>query len=158
MSDNILKRTTFIVPDAKSSADFFEQVFGWSIWYDNTLAVDERFPPSGAPDQAKAHLVILDTADNTLGKLGLLQYLEAPFDTGQRNNRTKVRSGEPILVVNTPNVDHIHEKALAAGATVVTAPVNWTVPAPNGRDTITLRSVSLFTPDGIYMEISTHVS
>ena len=141
----------------KQAATFFEQVFGWSIWYDNTLAVDERFPPSGAPDQAKAHLVILDTAENTLGKLGLLQYLEAPFDTGQLQKRTKVRSGEPILVVNTPDVDSIHDKAVTAGANVITPPVNWTVPAPNGTDSITLRSVSLFTPDGIYMEISTHV-
>ncbi|MEM7283370.1 MAG: VOC family protein [Pseudomonadota bacterium] len=157
MSQNVLKRTTFLVPDAKQSARFFESVFGWTVWYDNTLAVDERFPPSGAPDQAQAHLVIMDTADNTLGKLGLLQYVDPPFDTGQLLKRTKVRCGESILVVNTPEVDEIYQRALSAGANVITEPVNWTVPAPNGTDTITLRTVSLFTPDGIYMEISSHI-
>lgn len=156
MTDNILKRTTFIVLDAERSANFFQSVFGWQVWYDNELEVDERFPPSGAPNNALAKLVILDTADHTLGKLGLLQYLEPPFDTGVLGNRHKIRMGEPILVVNTPDVDEVHEKAVAAGANVVTAPVNWTVPAPQGSQSIQLRTISLFTPDGIYMEISSH--
>ncbi|MEM9533484.1 MAG: VOC family protein [Pseudomonadota bacterium] len=156
MDHHILKRTTFIVANAKASAAFYQSVFGWTIWYDNIVKADFRFPPSGAPDGAEVHLVILEVADPKIGKLGLLQYLDPPFDTGVARDRSKVRMGEAILVVETPDVDGVHDRALAAGARVVTAPVDWEVPSPDGKSVIHLRTVSLFDPNGIYLEVSSH--
>ena len=158
MDIGILKRTTFIVKDAKASAKFYQDVFGWKVWYDNELAADHRFPPSGAPDQAKVRLIILEALDSKLGKLGLLQYLDPPFDTGTLENRTKVRIGEPIMVIESKDIYGVHERAVAAGATVVTPPIDWYVPAPDGVNQIHLRTVSLFDPNGIYMEVSDHPS
>ncbi|MEO0996114.1 MAG: VOC family protein [Pseudomonadota bacterium] len=156
MSADILKRTTFIVADAEAAAAFYRDVFGWTVWYDNIVAADVRFPPSGAPDLAEVRLIILEALDPKVGKLGLLQYLRPPFDTGVATRRTKVRMGEPILVIETGDIDAVHERAVAAGATVVTAPVDWQVPSPDGGSTIHLRTISLFDPNGIYMEISAH--
>jgi catechol 2,3-dioxygenase-like lactoylglutathione lyase family enzyme len=152
----ILKRTTFIVADAEASAAFYRAVFGWTVWYDNVLRADRRFPPSGAAHDAEVRLVILQADDPKIGKLGLLQYLEPPFDTGTLQRRTAVRMGEAILVIETEDVDGVCERAKAAGATVVTEPVNWEVPSPDGDSTIRLRTVSLFDPNGIYMEVSAH--
>ena len=153
---NILKRTTFVVADAERSAKFYAEVFGWTVWYDNKLQADARFPPSGAPDNAEVRLIILQAEDPKIGKLGLLEYLVPPFDTDAPENRTKVRFGEPILVIETDDVDGVYQRAQAAGANVITSPVDWTVPAPDGVSSIHLRSVSLYDPNGIYMEVSAH--
>ena len=153
MNATLLKRTTFLVPDAEKAADFYKTVFGWKVWYDNHVAADYRFPPSGAPDGAKVRLIMLESADPNLGKLGLMSYLEPPFDVGVLQQRTMVRMGEPILVMNTDNIDEVYQRALKAGATIVTTPIDWTVPGHDGN-TVKLRTVSMFDPNGIYMEVS----
>jgi predicted enzyme related to lactoylglutathione lyase len=153
---NLLKRTTFIVEDANEAARFYEFVFGWQRWYDQRLTADRRFPPTGSGKDAEAHLVILESSDPVVGKLGFLQYLDSPFESAPATPRTRVRAGEPILVVATQDVDGVSERAVAAGASVVTSPVDWTVPAPAGGQSIHLRSVSLFDPNGIYLEVSAH--
>lgn len=156
MDTGIFKRTTFIVADAEKSAEFYKNVFGWKVWYDNIVKADHRFPPSGAPDMAEVRLIILEAADPKIGKLGLLEYIDAPFDTGVVENRTKVRMGEPVLVIETENADALHDRAVQAGATIVSAPVDWYVPTPDGQGEIHLRSTSFFDPNGIYMEVSAH--
>lgn len=153
---DLLKRTTFIVEDADAAAHFYETVFGWTRWYDQRLLADRRFPPTGSDKDAEVHLVILETSDPVIGKLGFLAYADAPFEFDPPEPRSRVQPGEPILVVATKDVDGVHERAVAAGATVVTPPVDWTVPAPAGSRTIHLRSVSLFDPNGIYLEVSAH--
>lgn len=154
----ILKRTTFVVADAEASAKFYQDVFNWSIWYDNVLEADPRFPPSGARGKAKVRLIILQALDTKLGKLGLLQYIEPHFDTGHLTNRNRVRMGEPIMVIESKDIQGVYERAVAAGANVITPPVDWYVPGPDGSSQIHLRTVSLFDPNGIYMEVSDHPS
>jgi catechol 2,3-dioxygenase-like lactoylglutathione lyase family enzyme len=153
MVENLFRRTTFLVPDARAAAKFYVDVFGWKTWYDNELSVDWRFPPA-APDGARAHLVLLQVEDPKVGMLGLLQYLEPPFDTAVPTKRSKVRMGEAILVIETKEIDAVHQRALKAGANVVTPPVNWKVPSNDGKGWIQLRSMSLFDPNGIYMEVN----
>lgn len=154
---NVLKRTTFIVADADAAARFHETVFGWQRWYDKRLTADRRFPPTGSGEDAAVRLVILETSDPVIGKLGFLQYLEDPFGgqaaTGPSD---RVRPGEPVLVVATKDVDGVHARARAAGATIVTPPVDWTVPGPAEQPPIRLRSLSFFDPSGIYFEVSAH--
>lgn len=158
MDIGIFKRTTFIVADAQTSAQFYQDVFGWTIWYDNIVKADKRFPPSGAPDLAEVRLIILEAKDPKLGKLGLLEYIDQPFDTGHLTNRTKVRMGEPVMVIESKDIEGVYERAQLAGANVITSPVDWHVPTPDGLSTIHLRTVSMFDPNGIYMEVSDHPS
>jgi len=158
MDTAILKRTTFIVKDAEMSAKFYCDVFNWKIWYDNVLEADYRFPPSGAEDKAKVRLIILQALDPKLGKLGLLQYINAPFDEGHLTERSKVRMGEPIMVIESEDIEGVYERAVASGANVITPPIDWYVPGPDRTSQIHLRTVSLFDPNGIYMEVSDHPS
>jgi len=150
---DLLRRTTFIVPDASAAAKFYADVFGFRTWYDNELAVDRRFPPA-APDGARAHLVILQVEDPRVGMLGFLQYLDPPFDTSVPTLRTKVRMGEPILVIETQDVDAAHRRAESAGANIVTPPVDWEVPGNDGVSVIRLRTMSFFDLNGIYVEVN----
>jgi len=154
----VLKRTTFIVRNAKESAAFYTSVFGWSIWYDDVLNADYRFPPSGAKDKAEVHLIILQANDPKLGKLGLLQYIKSPFEIQELEKRDQVRMCEPILVIETNDIEGVHDRAVKAGATIVSAPVDWYVPGPEKESSIHLRTVSFFDPNGIYMEVSDHPS
>lgn len=158
MDTAILKRTTYTVKDAKASAEFYEKVFGWTIWYDNILEADHRFPPTGAADKAKVHLVIMQALDPKLGKLGLLQYLDPPFEINEIGRKTVVKLGDPILVIESKDIDGVYKRALECGAHVITKPVDWYVPGPKSETTIHLRTVSLFDPNGIYMEVSDHPS
>lgn len=146
--------------DAEASAKFYQDVFRWSVWYDNVLHADHRFPPSGAEDQAKVRLIVLQAQDAQIGKLGLLQYLDSPFAPDQvpASERRRVRMGETILVLSSTDVDGVYQRALTAGAEVVTSPVDWFVPGPDGSAQIHLRTVSFFDPNGIYMEVSDHPS
>ena len=156
MSTDIFKRTTFIVADATKAAQFYQDVFGWKVWYNNTLEADHRFPPSGAPDKAKVHLIVLEVADPKIGKLGLLSYGNPPFDTGVTTARTKVRMGETILVINSQDVMAVYERAKKTAATIVSEPVDWKVPGPGGSPDIHLKTLAMFDPNGIYMEVSQH--
>ena len=151
MERDFLKRTTFVVNDAKKAAQFYIDVFGLEVWYDNMLQADHRFPPSGAPDKAEVHLILLASPE---GKLGFMSYQDVPFDTSVPSNRSKVKMGEPILVFGTEDVDQLTERAIEAGAQVVSGPANWRVPTPDGQSTTHLRMVAFFDPEGIYMEVS----
>lgn len=153
----ILRRTTFIVADAQRSAGFYEKVFGWTRFYDHALTARAGFPPVGPRDEP-VKLVLLKAEDPLVGMVGFLQYVDAPFDTGVAARRTKVRMGEAILVIQTDDVNAVHERAKAAGATIATPPTDWEVPSHDGKSVIRLRSMSMFDLDGIYSEINQHLS
>lgn len=152
----ILRRTTFIVPDARAAAKFYESVFGWTRFYDHSLIAKAGFPPVG-PDDEPVELVLLKAEDPRIGMVGFLQYVNAPFDTAVPTGRTKVRMGEAILVVQCADVNAVHARALAAGAKVSMPPTDWTVPSHDGNSVIHLRSMSMFDPNGIYSEINQHL-
>lgn len=153
---SILRRTTFIVADAQRSAAFYEKVFGWTRFYDHSLTARAGFPPVGPRDEP-VKLVLLKAQDPQIGMVGFLQYVDAPFDTGVAVQRTKVRMGEAILVIQTDDVNGVHARAVAAGATVATPPTDWTVPSHDGKSVIHLRTMSMFDLDGIYSEINQHL-
>ncbi len=154
MADAIFKRTTFVVPNAEQAAKFYMHVFGMTKWYDNRVPVHEAFPPA-APHWAPCHLILLKADDPTIGMLGLLQYLDQPFDSGVVTGRTRVRMGETLLVFETKDLDGVYRRTLeAGGATVIAPPTDWDVPSHDGKSKILLRTMSMFDPNGIYMEVN----
>ena len=155
--NGILRRTTFVVPDALKAAQFYQSVFGWTRFYDHRVAVHEGFPPAG-PHNTPCHLIILKAEDPRVGMIGFMQYLDPPFDTAVPSQRSKVRMGEAILVIQTPDVDAAHRRALAAGANIAKAPSSWEVPSHDGSSVIKLRTMSMFDPNGIYSEVNQHLS
>lgn len=152
MADGFTKRTTFVVTDAAAAAQFYCDVFGMRVWYDNELAVDGRFPPC-APDQSRARLVIVKALDPKIGMLGFLSYVsERPEQTPGFEHRDKLRLGDTVLVFEVDDLEEIHARVKRTAARVVSAPARWVVPGPDGNE-IELYSMSLFDEQGIYMEI-----
>jgi len=157
MNTSILRRTTFVVPDAAAAAKFYESVFGWTRFYDHSLVAKAGFPPV-SPNDEPVKLVLLKAEDPKIGMVGFLQYVNPPFDTAIPVNRSKVRMLETILVVQTDDVDGAHARAVAAGANITVPPTTWEVPSHDGSSVIRLRSFSMFDPLGIYSEINQHLS
>jgi catechol 2,3-dioxygenase-like lactoylglutathione lyase family enzyme len=110
MTPGLLKRTTFIVRDAEAQADFYAAVFGFSRWYDHELAVDHRYPPTGAPDGARARLIICQAQDPQVGMIGFLQFLDAALEA-RPGGDGQLRIGDPVLVLNVADVDDTHARA-----------------------------------------------
>jgi predicted enzyme related to lactoylglutathione lyase len=146
---DVLKRTTFVVGDADSVARRYEHIFGWTRYYDERLAVDYRFPPI-APDGTRAHLIMLRTVDPKIGMLGLLSYED--FDPPDRR-QPGLGIGSSVLVVECEDVMQTASLAKEAGGLQVVGPVEWLVPGACGSP-ITLRTVSIYDPDGLYWEVS----
>ena len=150
---DVLLRSTFIVGDIEAAIRFYSDVFGWRVAYDNVLAVDWRFPPA-ARDGAPARLVIFQGDDPEIGGIGFLKYLDHAFQPGPSKHRKTVGEGEAILVVKSPDPDATYRKIQGTEAVVVAPPTDWTVPSPVKGEVIRLRTMSLFDPNGIYLEVN----
>lgn len=149
----VLLRSTFIVADIEAAIEFYSGVFGWTVAYDNVLAVDHRFPPA-APDGAPCRLVIFQASDPEIGGIGFMQYLEHLIGAGPRKFRKQLRQGEAILVVKSDDPDACHARIIGTKAVIVAPPTDWTVPGPAPGQVIRLRTMSLFDPNGIYLEVN----
>jgi catechol 2,3-dioxygenase-like lactoylglutathione lyase family enzyme len=156
MTPGLLKRTTFIVRDAEAQADFYAAVFGFSRWYDHELAVDRRYPPTGAPDGARARLIICQAQDPQVGMIGFLQFLDAALEA-RPSGDGQLRIGDPVLVLNVADVDDTHARAVAAGARISSPPTVWEVPQRDGPGVTRLKMLCLFDPEGHYCEVSTRL-
>ena len=152
----IIRRTSFVVSDAEAIADFYQDIFGWTRFYDNETPVDARFPPC-APDAALAKLVILKADDPYIGMLGFMEYVGFTPETATDKDKPKLGIGDPILVIETQDIYHTYKLAKAANARLVTEPIEWTVKDYSGKGLIHLCTFSFFDPNGIYVEVNTRL-
>ena len=152
----IIRRTSFVVRDAKSTAQFYQDVFGWSRFYNNETPVDARFPPC-APDAALARIVILKADDPYIGMIGFMEYVDFNPDDATDKEKTILGIGDPILVIETQDIEDTYAKAKAAKARLVTEPIKWTVKDYSGEGLIHLCTFSFFDPNGIYVEVNTRL-
>ncbi len=150
---NTLLRGTYIVADIEAAIRFYRDALGWRLVYDNVLAVDRRFPPA-APDGAPCRLVVFQCEHEEIGGIGFMKYLEHEIAPGPSKHRGKLAEGEPILVVKSRDPDAVYQKVLETEAVIVSPPANWTVPGYEPGTVIRLRSLSLFDPNGLYVEVN----
>lgn len=155
---DILRRTTFVVDSAADTAAFYKKVFGFTEFYSNTLSVDARFPPTGAPDGARARLIILKVEDPHIGMIGFLEYVEPRLRAKPPRTDGLVRVGEPILVIDSKDIHGAYARAKEAGARIVSPPADWEVPHYDGIQKIKLTTMCLFDPNGVYIECNTRRS
>jgi catechol 2,3-dioxygenase-like lactoylglutathione lyase family enzyme len=151
--DNVLLRGTYIVDDIEAAIACYRDALGWRLAYDNVLAVDRRFPPA-APDGAPCRLVVFQCEHEEIGGIGFMKYLRHEIAPGPSKHRGKLAAGEPILVVKSRDPDAVYEKVLQTDAVIVSPPANWSVPGYEPGTVIRLRSLSLFDPNGLYVEVN----
>ncbi len=153
MPANELLRPTFIIADMDAAVSFYTGVFGWQVIFDQVIKVDRRFPPA-APDGARSRLTVFQIDDPELGTLGFMQYLDDEIPAGPSKHRGKLGQGEAILVIRSADPDACYERIKATDAVVIGPPADWEVVGERPGEVIKLRTMSLFDPNGIYIEVN----
>jgi hypothetical protein len=92
--------------------------------------------------------------DPEIGGIGFMKYLDHSMTPGPSKHRRTVGEGEAILVVKSADPDAAYRRILKTEAVVVAPPTDWTVPGPVNGQVIRLRTMSLFDPNGIYLEVN----
>jgi catechol 2,3-dioxygenase-like lactoylglutathione lyase family enzyme len=151
--DNVLLRSTFIVADIDRAVNFYTEVFGWTVIFDQVIKVDRRFPPA-APDGARCRLTVFQIEDPEVGGLGFMQYLDDPIPEGPSKHRQKLGQGEAILVIRSQDPDAVHERMKSTDAVIVAPPTDWDVVGADPGQVIRLRTMSLFDPNGRSVEVN----
>lgn len=154
---NIIRRTSFMVADVEATAIFYQNVFGWTRFYDAHTPVDRRFPPC-APDQTPAKIIILQADDPNIGMVGFMEYEGVTPEQRVDPDRKTLGLGDSILIIEAKDIQATCEKARSAGARLVCEPVEWTVTAASGDGVIKLSTFSFFDPNGLYVEVNMRLS
>lgn len=152
MSDTILKRTTLIVRDAARQKRFYENVFGWTCSYDAEMELSGGILPCGELTD-KVQLYIMQGADEDIGKIGFLQWLDPKLpDPGSPPHRLGI--GDVVLVADVPDMESLVANVAAfPGAFVHTTPADGKFPDPRGEGDIEYCSATIFDPEGFFYEL-----
>lgn len=154
-SPDLVKRTTLIVRDAERAARWYEAVFGM------TRVMDTPFTLSGTQLAVgkkgdKTRLVILKCADDLVGMIGLLQWIDPPMGA-PAELPTQVTFGAPIFVVAASDCRATTDRARTAGSRIHCEPRDWTVTGFDGREQAMV-GASFFDLDGYFFEVNERVS
>ena len=148
---DILKRTTFMVRDAESSARWYERVFGMSRWMDTPFTLSGTQLAAGKKGD-ETRLVILKCEDDQIGMIGLLEWLNPKMETPAQLP-SEIAFGQPIFVVQSDDARGAVERARALGSRIHCEPRDWQVTGADGR----LREMigaSFFDLDGYFFEVN----
>ena len=152
---DIVKRTTLIVRDAEVAAAWYETVFGMTRVMDTPFTLSGTQLAAGARGD-KTRLVILKCADDTVGMIGLLQWVDPPMEA-PAELPTRIAFGTPIFVVAAADCRATTERARAAGSRIHCEPRDWTVTGFDGREQAMV-GASFFDRDGYFFEVNERVA
>ncbi len=148
---NILKRTTLLVRDAEASRDFYCEVLGMRVWYDDEVVLSGEGLPAGRSGN-RTRLVIVQARDPVVGMLGLLQFTDPPLPVPGRERR-ELGIGDVVFVVQTDDVREVHRRLEARGGRVHAAPHDFEVRGADGRP-LRMTSLMFWDPDGYFFEVN----
>ncbi len=151
MVQTINKRTTLIISNMKRSREFYEDCLGMTVYYDDEVIVSGDGLPAGEPG-SRTHLVILRCQDPVIGMIGLLEFLEPRLPEPAVSKR-RLGIGDTVFVMDVDDVDAVYEKLVANEFKLYATPHEWEIRAANGQMK-RMRSISLFDPDGYFIELN----
>lgn len=152
---DIVKRTTLMVRDAEVAARWYEQVFGMTRVMDTPFTLSGTQLAAGAKGD-RTRLVILKCADDMIGMIGLLQWVDPPM-AAPADLPTQITFGAPIFVVAAKDCRATTERARAAGSRIHCMPRDWTVTGFDGKEQAMV-GASFFDLDGYFFEVNERVS
>jgi catechol 2,3-dioxygenase-like lactoylglutathione lyase family enzyme len=147
-----LRRTTLIVRDVDASLAFYRDVMGMALWYDQTMTVGGQVLPAGEPG-ATVRVAILKGADEAVGMLGLMAFLDPPLPPA-RTVRHHLGIGDGIFVAHADDVAVVHGRMLGSAARIHAVPGDDSAVAADGTP-LRLTTMSFFDPDGYFFELNT---
>ena len=150
MTDEI-KRTTLMVRDAEKAARWYEAVFGMTRWMDTPFTLSGNQLAAGKKGD-RTRLVILKCNHDTLGMIGLLEWLE-PKQDAPAELPTALSFGAPIFVVASQDAKGAVARARDLGSRIHCEPHEWTVTGADGRQKDMI-GCSFWDLDGYFFEVN----
>ncbi len=152
---DLIKRTTLMVRDIEPAAGWYERVFGM------TRVMDTPFTLSGTQLAAgqkgdRTRLVILKCADDLVGMIGLLQWIDPPMEA-PAELPTRIAFGAPIFVVAATDCRATTDRARIEGSRIHCEPRDWTVTGFDGKEQAMV-GASFFDLDGYFFEVNERVA
>ncbi len=151
MTDEI-KRTTLMVRDAEVAARWYESVFGMSRWMDTEYTLSGTQLAAGRKGD-RTRLIILKCRHDTIGMIGLLQWIEPAGPQAPTQLPTTLAFGAPVFVVAAENVRNSVERGRSLGSRIHCEPHDWTVTGADGR-LKDMSGASFWDLDGYFYEVN----
>ena len=148
---NVIKRTTLIVRNVETSRNWYQQVLGMTVYYDDEVVLSGvGFAAGKAGDRTR--LIIMQAEDPEIGMIGLLQWVDPPMPAPD-DIPTSVTYGNPTFVVRSDDSRGACAAAKALGTHVHAEPHEWSIKGADGLIKHFI-GVSLFDPDGYFYELN----
>ena len=149
-SETVVRRTTLIVHDMDRSMDFYRDVIRMSVWYESSGTTTSDSLPNPNPPGSPSRFVIMKGRHPWIGMVGLLQYGKPRKPPGAPEI---LEPGDAVLMMETGEVDAIHQRMRDAGTPILKAPKTSRV---TGADGTSWNATFLFAfdPDGHLLELN----
>lgn len=146
-----IKRTTLMVRDMDRALHWYQDVFGMTVWMDTAFTLSGDQLAAGKKGD-KTRLVILKCVHDTIGMIGLLQWID-PVQDAPETLPTRLSFGDPIFVVASEDAAGNVARARALGSRIHCEPHDWTVTGADGR-TKDMVGCSFWDLDGYFFEVN----
>ena len=154
MIDALIKRTTLIIRDMNASSQWYEEVLGMTLYYDDEITLSGNGMAAGKKGDI-THLKIYKCEDPVIGMIGLLQWIDPIMPAPEIPK--SVGYGNPTFVVDTKDVQSLYARALKLNSNIHSHPHEWSVRGATGS-MINFLGMSLFDPDGYFYEVNQRIN
>jgi catechol 2,3-dioxygenase-like lactoylglutathione lyase family enzyme len=156
--ETVVRRTTLLVEDIGRSIDFYQRL-GLTPWYDKSSRDTDPGGVIGAmdlpltADPKIGRIVIMRGNDDRIGMIGLLGYERPPL-ANARGNLLGLGVGDVIIMVETDDINFVHNRLQETGARFHTPPERFEITNPDGSVRDTGYRMFVYDPDGHLIEVS----
>lgn len=149
---DIFKRTTLLVRNAEKAAQWYENVLGMRRWMDVPFMLSGTQLATGEKGD-RTRLVIMQAEHDTIGMIGLLEFVDPGREDIPDRLPTEISFGMPIFVVAAQDTVATVERAREAGSRVHAEPREWSVTGADGKVRDML-GASFWDLDGYFFEVN----
>ena len=149
---DIVKRTTLMVRDAEMAAQWYETVLGMSRWMDVPFTLSGTQLAAGKMGD-KTRLVIMQAEHDTIGMIGLLEWVDPVRPDAPEKLPTEIGFGAPIFVVAAEDARATVDRARDAGSRIHSEPRDWSVTGADGK-VKDMVGASFWDLDGYFFEVN----
>lgn len=149
---DIVRRTTLLVRDVEKAAQWYEEVLGMRRWMDVPFTLSGTQLAAGKKGD-KTRLVIMQAEHDTIGMIGLLEFVDPVRGDIPTELPSVIAFGTPIFVVAAQDTAASVERARKVGSRIHAEPREWSVTGADGKQRDML-GASFWDLDGYFFEVN----
>lgn len=149
---NIMRRATLMVSDAEKSAEFYQTVFGFTVYSDQTITLSEGSAVTiGDTDDPRLGRFITVKGRNPLtGMIGLIS-IEGNVENRLADGRLGI--GNVVLVLEVEDLDHANDVIESHGGKITKVLHDAQNTGDEDGNKVPSRRIFALDPDGYVLEV-----